>query len=106
MYTLNFPFLIFSMILFVSLVVYFLPTIVAIIRKNNSSLAIFVLNFFLGWSFVAWVIALVWAFGGNSSVNLENKLRNLYNLRQKGLITKEEFERKKEELLNSIFEQS
>jgi len=92
------------MIGFISLVIYFLPTIVAIIRKNNSTLAIFILNLLLGWSFIAWVIALVWAFSKNTS-SLEAKLKNLYTLKEKGLITDEEFERKKEELLNSIFEQ-
>jgi ABC-type sugar transport system permease subunit len=39
---------------------YFLPTIVGIRRRNRS--AIFVLNLFLGWALVGWVVALVWAF--------------------------------------------
>src|SRR5580698_1838338 len=38
---------------------YFLPTIVAGRHPNSS--AIFVLNLLLGWTFVGWVIALVWA---------------------------------------------
>ena len=38
---------------------YFFPTIVGC-RKRNSG-AIFVLNLFLGWTFVGWVVALVWA---------------------------------------------
>lgn len=53
-----------SMIIFLilfAMVVYFLPIIVAFIRKNNNCLAIFILNLFLGWTFVGWVIALVWA---------------------------------------------
>jgi cation transport ATPase len=41
------------------LFVYFLPTIVGA-RKANSG-AIFALNLFLGWTFLGWVIALVWA---------------------------------------------
>jgi hypothetical protein len=40
---------------------YFLPTIVAFARSKRDLLAIFLLNFFLGWSVVGWVIALVWA---------------------------------------------
>ncbi len=39
--------------------VYFLPAIVASGKKNSG--AIFVLNLLLGWTFVGWVIALVWA---------------------------------------------
>lgn len=42
-----------------AMVVYFLPIIVAFIRKNNNCLTIFILNLFLGWTFVGWVIALV-----------------------------------------------
>jgi len=97
---------IFFMISFISLVlvVYFLPTLIAVIRKHNSVIAIFVLNFLLGWSFIAWVIALVWAFSENNSCDLEAKLKTLYSLKEKGIITDEEFERKKEELINSIFE--
>jgi hypothetical protein len=43
------------------LALYFLPTIIAMVRGRRNTLAIFLLNFFLGWSFIAWVIALVWA---------------------------------------------
>ena len=39
--------------------VYFLPTIIGI-RKRNAS-AILVLNLLLGWTFIGWVVALVWA---------------------------------------------
>jgi hypothetical protein len=38
---------------------YFLPT-VAGVRKRNAG-AIFVLNLFLGWTVIGWVVALVWA---------------------------------------------
>lgn len=38
---------------------YFIPAIVAWDKKNRDS--ILVLNLFLGWTFVGWVIALVWA---------------------------------------------
>jgi len=40
---------------------YFLPTIVAFSRKRSNREAILVLNIFLGWTFVGWVVALVWA---------------------------------------------
>lgn len=43
------------------LVLYFLPTIIAAIRSKRDTLAIFLLNFFLGWSVIGWVVALVWA---------------------------------------------
>ncbi len=44
----------------VGLFIYFIPTIIGL-RKRNAA-AIFILNLFLGWTFVGWVIALVWAF--------------------------------------------
>ncbi len=40
---------------------YFIPTIIAIIRGKRNKLAVFVLNLLAGWTFVGWVIALVWA---------------------------------------------
>lgn len=43
------------------LALYFLPTIIALARRRHNTLAIFLLNFFLGWTFVGWVVALVWA---------------------------------------------
>ena len=44
----------------IGLFVYFIPTIIGL-RKRNAA-AIFMLNLFLGWTFVGWVVALVWAF--------------------------------------------
>lgn len=38
---------------------YFLPSIIAI--RNPNSDAVFIVNFFLGWTFLGWVIALVMA---------------------------------------------
>jgi hypothetical protein len=42
-------------------VMYFLPTIIAAIRSKRDLLAIFLLNLFLGWSVIGWIIALIWA---------------------------------------------
>jgi predicted membrane protein len=46
----------------IGLLIYFLPTVVALANKKRNSLAIFVLNLLLGWTLVGWVVALVWAF--------------------------------------------
>ena len=48
-------------VLILLLVLYFLPTIIAISKHHKNALAIFVLNFFLGGTVIGWVIALVWA---------------------------------------------
>lgn len=49
-----------------SILIYFLPAIVAIKRQHCNTLAILVLNIFLGWTFLGWVGALVWAFMAHS----------------------------------------
>lgn len=41
--------------------IYFIPTIVAYKRAHHNKLAIHWLNVFTAWSFIGWVIALVWA---------------------------------------------
>ena len=40
---------------------HFLPTIVAAIRQSRHTVAIFVLNLFLGWTVIGWVLLLAWA---------------------------------------------
>ena len=42
-------------------VVYFLPSIIAFARSKRDTTAILLLNFFLGWTMIGWVVALVWA---------------------------------------------
>ena len=41
--------------------IYFLPSIVAVFRSKSNTLAIFILNLFLGITFIGWVVALIWA---------------------------------------------
>lgn len=47
--------------LFISLAIYFIPVIVAYIRKHNNILAITLLTIFLGWTFFGWLAALLWS---------------------------------------------
>ena len=42
-------------------VMYFLPSIIALARSKRDITAIVLLNFFLGWTMIGWVVALVWA---------------------------------------------
>jgi hypothetical protein len=37
------------------------PALIALIRFHQNSASIFVVNFVLGWTFLGWVAALVWA---------------------------------------------
>jgi len=42
-------------------VMYFLPSIIAIVRSKRDITAIVLLNLFLGWTMIGWVVSLVWA---------------------------------------------
>ena len=42
-------------------VMYFLPSLIALARSKRDIAGIVLLNFFLGWTMIGWVIALVWA---------------------------------------------
>ncbi|MDA8116310.1 MAG: superinfection immunity protein [Actinomycetota bacterium] len=43
------------------LVLYFVPTIIALVRKVPNSVSVLVVNLFLGWSLIGWVVALAMA---------------------------------------------
>jgi hypothetical protein len=45
----------------IGVVMYFLPTIIAVIQHRSNVAAIAVINALLGWSFIGWVVALVMA---------------------------------------------
>lgn len=84
---------------------YFLPYMIANSKGHTQETAIFVLNLFAGWTIVAWIIALIWAFTNKENVVFEPKsssvdeIRKLKELLDMGAITPEEFEVKKHELL-------
>jgi len=41
--------------------IYFIPTIIAIIKNKKHRLVIMILNLFFGWTFILWIVALIWA---------------------------------------------
>jgi Superinfection immunity protein len=43
------------------LVLLFLPTVVARLRNHPNAGAIFLVNLFFGWTFIGWVVSLLWA---------------------------------------------
>jgi len=40
---------------------YFLPFLIASLRRHKNILAIFLLNLTLGWTFLGWIAALIWS---------------------------------------------
>lgn len=45
-------------------ILYFLPCVVCAFREPKAGWAIFIINLFLGWTFIGWVVALAWAASG------------------------------------------
>lgn len=60
-----------------SLLLYFLPVIIAFVRGHESRWGIFLMTLFLGWTMLFWMWAIIWsvsAKGGSS--NTINNIRN------------------------------
>lgn len=52
-------------IVWIAVLIYFMPYEIAASRRHPSKWAIGALNLFLGWSFFGWVAALVWSLATN-----------------------------------------
>lgn len=88
---------------------YMMPTFLAVGRKHKALPAIFALNLFLGWSLLGWVAALVWSLTNpnpsapvvinQAAGSMADELVKLADLRDKGILTEEEFQAKKAALL-------
>lgn len=46
----------------VGLVMYFLPTLIAMLRGHDNTFAIFLTNLVFGWTVIGWFIAFIWSF--------------------------------------------
>jgi len=87
---------------------YFLPYLIANKREHLQTRAIYILNIFAGWTILAWLIALIWA----NTVQKENpviqqhqpmdgadELKKYKELLDQQIISEEEFEAKKKQIL-------
>jgi hypothetical protein len=52
--------------IFFLVLMYWLPTIIAIARQAPSAIGIAAFNFFLGWTVIGWFVALVWALAAHN----------------------------------------
>lgn len=101
--------------------VYFLPTAIAVLGKHPAALGIAVLNVTLGWTGIVWIVTFIWAcikpgkpvviqqaFQTPSPPALPTKLRHedelesLQRLRERKLISEDEFVAKRSSILDSI----
>ena len=48
-------------LLLIVIVINFIPSFIAFKRNHENKVAILILNICLGWTFIGWVVALVWA---------------------------------------------
>ncbi len=60
-FLLGLPVVLIVVICIVAFAIHFLPAIVAGSRHARNFWWILLLNFLLGWTFIGWVVALVWA---------------------------------------------
>ena len=51
---------------FIWLAIYFIPIIIAYIRRHNNFVAICLLNIFTGWTFLGWLASLLWALNSDT----------------------------------------
>lgn len=92
-------------------VIYFLPSMVGSNKRNAG--AIIALNFFLGWTVIGWVGALVWAMTEDDEpkkvilpqpskdVQKMEALKKLKDLFDNGALTEDEFKAEKSKLLGT-----
>lgn len=88
--------------------IYMYPTKVARKTDHDQTTAITWLNFFFAETLIMWIILLIWANSGKKQVpqvvvkedSLTDKLQEIQKLKEQGLLTEEEFETKKKQILN------
>ena len=66
------------------LAVYFLPTIVAFVRGHQNRVAICVINLFLGFTFVGWIVCMIWHLRMSSVQRLNAPSRKKNNVLSRG----------------------
>jgi hypothetical protein len=90
--------------LFILVVLYFVPMIIAYGRNRKNAAGILLLNLFLGWTLLGWVIALIWAVIDGPKGQIEmgssaDELKKLADLKASGVLSEEEFQAKKKKIL-------
>jgi len=96
----------------IGIAIHFIPTFIASAKSHPSTGAIFAVNLLLGWTLVGWLGALIWALSNpdrpqkvyikNNNHDVADEIRKLGELKNDGILTTQEFETKKRELLSKI----
>lgn len=98
-------------LLMVAFVAYFLPAFIASHRKHPNAAPIFLIDLLLGWTFIGWLVALIWAAsaikkdsGQAAASQADDKYQSLERLgtmKERGLIDDDEYQKEKLKLLGS-----
>lgn len=88
-------------------ILYMFPTKIARQKCHEQTAAIAWVNGILGWTIVGWVAMLIWANSsgkGNEAVKTDaaDRLRQLEELKLKGVITEKEYEEQKSKILQEL----
>lgn len=100
------------LLVFICVFVYFIPSIHAKNRRHPNLKSIFLLNIFLGWTLIGWVVALVWSAAAippiepirikaSEESDKYQRIEKLAELKDRGAITQQEFDSEKAKLLQS-----
>ncbi|WP_404940326.1 superinfection immunity protein [Pseudomonas fulva] len=83
-----------------------MPMMIAFYRRHERYTSIFMLNLFLGWTGIVWLVCLIWAIFGQriktrpvQSFNKYEELERLAKLKSSGNLTENEYEIEKKRLL-------
>lgn len=89
---------------------YFLPTFNAYSNKKRNASSVLIVNLFLGWTVIGWVVAFAMSAGKDATPTVvvkekekkspSEELTHLFDLKTKGAITDEEFQSHKKRLLS------
>ena len=66
----------------VMIAIYFLPSIIAAARDHHNGAGISILNLFLGWTLVGWVVALVWSVSAKAPQSAGEETKSDINARK------------------------
>ncbi len=102
-----------ALIYAVFLLLYFSPYMMAERNSKGGLTAFFVLNLFLGWTIIAWIILMVSACVTHDQpqqspaviqekVDAEDRIQKLYALRQQNALTEEEYQQMKLDILSKF----
>ena len=94
----------------IGLGIFFIPTYFAYKKNHPAKIAIILTNILAGVIYgIGWFIALIWVFNGaekrykpnkEKDISIYEEIEKLHKLKEKNIISEEEFSKKKNELLD------